>query len=138
MSCFLNLSHANGLFLNLLNTSENKRIYYVMRGYRKRPVAWNGLNLKNIKLVCLKILFNLSFIFLMLLKIDKSPFFAKKKSTWSTLFSWLFPNSPKILTYSYSWPFSRLPNFLRFPDSLYWVNKLGFSLYFRKLKIQSN
>ena len=138
MSCFLNLSHANGLFLNLLNTSENKRIYYVMRGYRKRPVAWNGLNSKNIKLVCLKILFNLSFIFLLLFKIDKSPSFAKKKSTWSTLFSWLFPNNPKILTYSYSWPFSRLPNFLRFPDSLYWVNKLRFSLYFRKLKIQSN
>ena len=39
----LNPFHANGLILYLLKTSENQRFSDVFRGYRKRPVAWNGL-----------------------------------------------------------------------------------------------
>ena len=34
--------HATGLFLYPLTTSENQD-FYIFRGYRKRPVAWNGL-----------------------------------------------------------------------------------------------
>ena len=33
--------HTTGLFLYPLKTSENQR-FSVFRGYRKRPVAWNG------------------------------------------------------------------------------------------------
>ena len=36
--------HAIGLFLYPLKTSENLRFFDVFRGYRKRPVAWKGLN----------------------------------------------------------------------------------------------
>ena len=32
-------------FVNTLKTSENQRFFYVFRGYRKRPVAWNKLKL---------------------------------------------------------------------------------------------
>ena len=35
--------HATGLFLYTLKISENLWIPDVFRGYRKRPVAWNGL-----------------------------------------------------------------------------------------------
>ena len=35
--------HATGLFLYLLKTSENLWFSDVFRGYRKRPVAWDGL-----------------------------------------------------------------------------------------------
>ena len=35
--------HANGLFLYPLKKSENLWFSNVFRGYRKRPVAWNGL-----------------------------------------------------------------------------------------------
>ena len=31
------------LFLYPLKTSENQRFSYAFRGYRKRPVSWNGL-----------------------------------------------------------------------------------------------
>ena len=36
--------HATGLFLYPLKTSKNLRFSDVFRGYRKRPMAWNGLN----------------------------------------------------------------------------------------------
>ena len=39
----INSVHVTGLFLYPLKTSENQRFSYVFRGYRKRPVAWNGL-----------------------------------------------------------------------------------------------
>ena len=39
----INPFHAAGLFLYLLKTSENIWFSDVFRGYRKRPVAWNGL-----------------------------------------------------------------------------------------------
>ena len=39
----LNLFHATGLFLYPLKTWENQRFSYIFRGYKKRPVAWNGL-----------------------------------------------------------------------------------------------
>ena len=39
----LNPFHPTGLFLYPLNASENKRFSYDFMGYRKRPVAWNGL-----------------------------------------------------------------------------------------------
>ena len=35
---------ATGLFLYPLKTSDNQRFPYVLRGYWKRSVAWNGLN----------------------------------------------------------------------------------------------
>ena len=35
--------HATGLFLFPLKTSENQRFSDVLRGYRKRSVAWSGL-----------------------------------------------------------------------------------------------
>ena len=38
-----NPSHANGLFLYPLKTSEYQRFSDVFRRYRKRPVAWNRL-----------------------------------------------------------------------------------------------
>ena len=38
-----NSSHATGLFLYLLKTSENQSVSDVFRGYRKKPVAENGL-----------------------------------------------------------------------------------------------
>ena len=37
--------HANGLFPYPLKKSENQRFSDVFRGYRKRPMAWNGLRL---------------------------------------------------------------------------------------------
>ena len=40
---FLNPFHAFCLFLYLLNTSKNLWFSDVVRGYRKRPVTWNGL-----------------------------------------------------------------------------------------------
>ena len=42
-NAILNLFHATGLFLYLLKKSENIWFSGVFRGYRKRPVAWNGL-----------------------------------------------------------------------------------------------
>ena len=39
----LNLFHATGLFLYPFKTWENQRFSYIFRGYKKRPVAWNGL-----------------------------------------------------------------------------------------------
>ena len=39
----INPFYATGLFLYPLKTSENQRFSDVFRGYRKRPVAWNGL-----------------------------------------------------------------------------------------------
>ena len=39
----VNPFHATGLFLYTLKTSENQMFTDVFRGYRKRPVAWNGL-----------------------------------------------------------------------------------------------
>ena len=39
----LNPFHATGVFLYPLKTSENGRSSDVFRGYRKRPVALNGL-----------------------------------------------------------------------------------------------
>ena len=40
----INPVHVTGLFLYPLKTSENQRFSYIFRGYRKRPVAKNGLN----------------------------------------------------------------------------------------------
>ena len=37
-----NSFEATGLFLYSLKISENQRFSDVFRGYRKRPVAWNG------------------------------------------------------------------------------------------------
>ena len=42
-NAILNLFHATDLFLYLLKKSENIWFSGVFRGYRKRPVAWNGL-----------------------------------------------------------------------------------------------
>ena len=42
-NAILNLFYATGLFLYLLKKSENIWFSAVFRGYRKRPVAWNGL-----------------------------------------------------------------------------------------------
>ena len=42
---FINLFHATGLFLYPLKTSENQRFLDIFRGYRKRPVTWNGLKI---------------------------------------------------------------------------------------------
>ena len=39
----VNPFHATRLFRYPLKTSENQRFPDVFRGYRKRPVAWNGL-----------------------------------------------------------------------------------------------
>ena len=39
----INPFHATGLFLFPLKTSENQRFSNILRGYRKRPVSWNGL-----------------------------------------------------------------------------------------------
>ena len=39
----INPFHTICLFLYPLKTSENQRFFDVFRGYRKRPVAWNGL-----------------------------------------------------------------------------------------------
>ena len=39
----LNSFYAAGLFLCPLKTSGNKRFSDIFRGYRKTPVAWNGL-----------------------------------------------------------------------------------------------
>ena len=44
----INPFHATGLFRYPLKTSENQSFSDVFRGYRKRPVAWNGLNVGNI------------------------------------------------------------------------------------------
>ena len=43
---FINRFHATGFFLYPLKTSENQRVFYVCRGYRKRPVARNGSSKK--------------------------------------------------------------------------------------------
>ena len=40
---FISPLHATGLFLYPLKASENQRFSDVFKGYRKRPVAWNGL-----------------------------------------------------------------------------------------------
>ena len=40
---FTNAYHATGLLLYLLKTSGNQRFFDVFRGYKKRPVASNGL-----------------------------------------------------------------------------------------------
>ena len=40
--------HATGLFIYPLKTSENQRFSDVFRGYRKRPVAWNELQLLSV------------------------------------------------------------------------------------------
>ena len=42
-----NLFRATGLFPYPLKTSGNQRFSDVFRGYRKRPVAWNGLTFLN-------------------------------------------------------------------------------------------
>ena len=39
----INPCHATGLFLHPLKASENQMFFDVFRGYRKRPVALNGL-----------------------------------------------------------------------------------------------
>ena len=39
----VNPFHATGLFRYPLKTSENQRFPDMLRGYRKRPVAWNWL-----------------------------------------------------------------------------------------------
>ena len=39
----INPFQATGLFWYPLKTSENQRFSDVFRGFRKRPVAWNGL-----------------------------------------------------------------------------------------------
>ena len=46
----LNFFHATGFVLYPLKTSENLCFSDFFRGYRKRPVAWNGLilSIKNI------------------------------------------------------------------------------------------
>ena len=41
----LNPFHPIGLFLYHLKTSENQRFSEVFRGYRKRPMGWNGLRI---------------------------------------------------------------------------------------------
>ena len=53
---YLNPFHATGFFWYPLKTSENLWFSDVFRGYRKRPVAWNGLIRKSIK-VCLSVEF---------------------------------------------------------------------------------
>ena len=42
--CYINPFHATGLFLYLLETSENQRFSDSFRGCRKRPATWNWLN----------------------------------------------------------------------------------------------
>lgn len=37
--------HATGFFPYTLKTSDNQRLFDVFRGYKRRPVAWNGLEL---------------------------------------------------------------------------------------------
>ena len=44
---------ATGLFLCSLKTSEKQKFSDVFRGYRKRPVAWNGLKIACTDLVIL-------------------------------------------------------------------------------------
>ena len=44
--CHFNLLHTTGLFLYPLKTSENRRFPDASRGYKKRPVARNGLSEK--------------------------------------------------------------------------------------------
>ena len=41
---FINSFHATGSSLYSLQTPENQIISDVFMGYKKRPVAWNGLN----------------------------------------------------------------------------------------------
>ena len=41
----INLFHATGIFLYPLKTSKNQRFFDIFRGYRKKPVAWNGLKI---------------------------------------------------------------------------------------------
>ena len=40
---FFNQLHVINVFLFLLKTSENQRLYNIVRGRRERPVAWNEL-----------------------------------------------------------------------------------------------
>ena len=47
--------HTTGLFRYPLKTSENQRFPDIFRGYRKRPVTWNGLKVFS-KLQVLRIL----------------------------------------------------------------------------------
>ena len=53
----INLIHATGLFLYPLKTSVNHGFSDVSRGYRKRPVAWNGLRSRVYRLSSMKIVF---------------------------------------------------------------------------------
>ena len=45
--------HATGLFRYLLKTSENHWFSDVFKGYRKRPVVWNGLKSCQISMMAL-------------------------------------------------------------------------------------
>ena len=61
--CLFNRYHATGLFLCPLKISENLWFSDVFGGYRKRPVAWNGLNAprnRNIYLDCSSVFLNQS------------------------------------------------------------------------------
>ena len=40
---FLNPFNVTGLFLYPLKTSEKQKLFHGFRGYRKIPIAWNGL-----------------------------------------------------------------------------------------------
>ena len=51
----VNPFHATGLFRYPLKTSESQRFPDIFRGYRKRPVTWNGLKVFS-KLQVLRIL----------------------------------------------------------------------------------
>ena len=53
---YLKPFHVTGLFWYLLKTSENQRSSDVFRGYWKRPVMWNELIRKSVK-VCLSVEF---------------------------------------------------------------------------------
>ena len=44
--CSFNPFQINSLFLHPLKTTENQRFSDVFRGYRKRPMTWNGLVIK--------------------------------------------------------------------------------------------
>ena len=46
-----NSFHASGLFLSPLKTSENMRVFYVFRGYRKGSAEWNRLTSNHLKKV---------------------------------------------------------------------------------------
>ena len=44
----VNPCHVTALFIYPLKTSENQKFSDVFRGYRKRSMAWNGINLPGI------------------------------------------------------------------------------------------